>query len=237
MSESAAKLRANLQAIQERIDTAAQRAGRRSEEVRLLAVTKYFDDETTRAVVEAGCRCLGESRPQQLWHKAAALSDLPQLEWHMVGHLQRNKIKRTLPLVSLIHSADNRRLLQALEAFAAEEDKPAAILIEINISGDSSKHGFAPEEAEEALQIAASMRHLRVGGLMAMAAREGDRDRARRDFAGLRELRDQLLRVAPPGITLDELSMGMSGDFEEAIAEGSTIVRIGSALLEGVTGG
>jgi PLP dependent protein len=227
----------NLAGIRRRIADAAARDGRPGESVRLVAVTKYVGSAAARAVVAAGCHDLGESRPQALWSKASALSDLPVC-WHMIGHLQRNKIARTMPLVGLIHSVDSPRLLDALEAAAAGFERVVDVLLEVNISGEESKSGYPPGELEAELSRAACLPHLRVRGFMGMAPLAGGLAAAQSAFAGLRALRDRLRRLAPPGVSLDELSMGMSGDFESAIEHGATIVRIGSALFEGMeTGG
>ncbi|HID76472.1 MAG TPA: YggS family pyridoxal phosphate-dependent enzyme, partial [Planctomycetaceae bacterium] len=188
-----------------------------------------------RALVEAGCSLLGENRPQALWEKAAALDDLP-IQWHMIGHLQRNKVRRTLPLVSMVQSADSQRLVEAIDRVAGELGLAMPILLEVNVSGEPAKHGFAPDEVERVLEQVVRYTHVEVRGLMCMAGLEGGPERARRDFAALRTLRDRLETVALPAVRLDELSMGMSGDYEAAIEEGATIVRIGSALFEGVAG-
>lgn len=219
--------------IRQRIAAAAAKSGRAAESVTLVGVTKYADAAAAREVFEAGCPDLGESRPQQLWAKAAELADLP-VRWHLIGHLQRNKIERTLPLASLIHSADSLRLIAAIDLSAAAQNLVVPILLEVNISGEPAKHGFTPGEMAARLEDVAAFEHIRVLGMMAMAGLEGDLDSTRREFARLRELRDELRRSIPPAISLDELSMGMSGDFEAAIEEGATIVRVGSALFEGI---
>jgi pyridoxal phosphate enzyme (YggS family) len=223
----------NFATVRERIAVAAQRSGRRAADVQLVAVTKYADLEAIRQLIAAGCLDLGESRPQQLWQRSDQLP-VPGLRWHLVGHLQRNKIRRTLPIVALVHSLDSPRLLTALEEEARLAGRNVAALLEINVSGDATKHGLAAEEAEPLLATLPDYPHVAVQGLMTMAPREGDLDDARRSFARLRELRDSLQAVAPPGVELRELSMGMSGDFEAAIEEGATIVRVGSALFEGL---
>lgn len=227
-----ARIADNLSEIRRRI-AAAARSSRPPESVKLVAVTKYIEVSVIRELVAADCRDLGESRPQELWAKAAELSD-PSITWHLIGHLQRNKIDRTLPLVSLIHSADSLRLITAIDQAATVLDRVIPVLLEVNISGDRTKHGFTPDEMESRLVDIVGFDRVQVRGLMAMAGREGDPDSARRDFVRLRELRDQLRRKLPDGMSLDELSMGMSGDFEAAVEEGATIVRIGSALFEGV---
>lgn len=227
------RLSENLRCVRDTISAAAIRANRRPEDVRLVAVTKYVDHDVAAALVAAGCHDLGESRPQELWRKAEAIAD-QAIRWHLVGRLQRNKVRRTLPLVSLIHSVDSVRLLEAIDAEASSLGRPPAVLLEVNVAGEEAKQGFAPGELEPALDRAAALRHVAVRGLMTMAPLEGGTTVARTTFAALRELRDRLRPNCPPGITLDELSMGMSGDFAEAIAEGTTIVRVGSALFEGV---
>ena len=233
-SEAAKRIAENLAEVRGRIARAAEASGRAAESVALVAVTKYGDEEATRLLAEAGCGDLGESRPQALWSKAAALADL-NVRWHMVGHLQRNKIRRTLPLVSLLHSLDSTRLIDDVEKEAGLLSHKAAALLEVNVSGESNKHGFAPAELEGVLPTLATLEWVEVRGLMCMAALDGGADEAARNFASLRELRDRLQPECPANVTLKELSMGMSGDFEIAIREGATIVRIGSALFEGVT--
>ena len=208
-------------------------AGRNAGDVRLLAVTKYVGAREIRALVDAGCNDLGESRPQQLWDRAAELGDLG-VHWHLIGHLQRNKVRRTLPLVELIHSVDSPRLAAEIDAEAGQAARRAAILLEVNVSGEAAKHGFAPAEVEPFVAALAGYRNLDLRGLMCMAGLEGDLDDARREFAALRLLRDRLRPNGPAGIAMNELSMGMSGDFTVAIEEGATIVRIGSALFEGL---
>jgi hypothetical protein len=168
-----------------------------------------------------------------LWSKQAALADLP-VRWHLIGHLQRNKVERTLPLVSLIHSVDSLRLLRAIDAAAEAIERAVPVLLEVNVSGDAAKHGFSIEVTPERFDEAQLCKRVEIRGLMAMAGLDDDVTRAGRDFRCLHELREQL-RARPGGSVLDELSMGMSGDFEAAIEEGATIVRIGTALFEGIT--
>lgn len=231
------RIRANLAEVRARIAAAAASAGRTAEEVRLVAVTKYVDAATTRLVVDAGCADLGESRPQQLWDKAAALADC-EIRWHMIGHLQRNKIRRTIPLVHLLHAGDSLRLLEELhnERAATADAAPLSILLEVNVSGDAVKHGFAPRDVPGLLEALSKLPRLEIRGLMAMAGLEDDLATARRRFAEVRELRDSLRTTWAGRFPLDELSMGMSGDYEAAIAEGATLVRIGSALFDGAEG-
>lgn len=222
----------NLVRVRQRIAEGIIRSGR-TDEVRLVGVTKYVDVETTRALFQSGLHDLAESRPQELWKKAEALKDLP-IRWHMVGHLQQNKVERTLPFISLLHSGDSLRLLEAVSSAAVKQGRVIEMLLEVNISGDAAKHGFASGEIAGHLPQLAALPGLKISGLMAMAALEGGSEQARRDFAALRELRDALKENCPPQIELAELSMGMSGDYIEAVEEGATIVRIGSALFEGL---
>ncbi|EAQ77946.1 hypothetical protein DSM3645_27246 [Blastopirellula marina DSM 3645] len=226
------RLAENLAEVRGKIAAAADRAGRSSDDVRLIAVTKYVDLETTEALFELGCCDLGESRPQQLWARAEQFAARP-VRWHMIGHLQTNKAKRTAPVLSWLHAGDSLRLLKAVDA-AATADRRVQALLEINISGDAAKHGIAPDDAPRVLEEAAKLPHLEIRGLMGMAALAGGVDVARANFAALRELRDRLAADAPDNIELTELSMGMSGDYQAAIEEGATMVRVGSSLFEGI---
>lgn len=228
-----ARLSANVDAVRQRIDAAARRAGRQPEDVRLIGVTKYVDSSVATALVRAGCHDLGESRPQELWKKAEDLAALAP-RWHFIGHLQRNKVRRTLPLVSLLHAGDSLRLLEEIHAWAEEQGRTVPVLLEVNISGDASKHGFSPAELEKSLDAVARLGGVAVRGLMAMSGLESDAEQTRREFSAVRLLRDRLRNVSPPELGWDELSMGMSGDFEAAIEEGATFVRVGSALFEGL---
>jgi pyridoxal phosphate enzyme (YggS family) len=227
------RIASNVADIRERIADAAQRSGRAATDVTLVAVTKYVGPSETQMLLAAGCRDLGESRPQSLWGKADAIED-SEVRWHMIGHLQRNKVRRTIPLVCLTHSGDSVRLISEIDRLAEAGGGPAKILLEVNVSGDEAKHGFSADELEAALPQLGRLPNVTIQGLMAMARLDGDLSAARRDFTALRELRDHLMTNCPPEICLDALSMGMSRDYEVAIEEGATIVRIGSALFEGV---
>lgn len=223
----------NVARIRESIADAAERSGRRPEAVSLIAVTKYVGIEEIDALVAAGCTEMGENRPQQFWAKAEQLQGRP-IHWHMIGHLQRNKARRSLPYVTLLHAGDSLRLLEAVDRLSQEAGRVTDVLVEVNVSGDVAKHGFAPDEVEPLLPKLAELNSLRIRGLMAMASWGGSLDEARLDFIRLRKLRDKLAASCPPEISLAELSMGMSGDFEVAVEEGATMVRIGSALFEGI---
>lgn len=229
------RVQANVQAARERIAAACGKAGRSPDDVRLVAVTKYVDAAVARLVAAAGCIDLAESRPQRLQTMAAALVDVrPDVRWHLVGHLQRNKVRRMLPFLTLLHTLDSLRLLHTLEAEAASAGMACEVLVEVNLAGDPGRSGVVSRTCRRVVAAAARSQHVRLRGLMGMAARPDAPDAdARRDFAVLRELRDVLAGDVPAGM-LAELSMGMSGDLEAAILEGSTMVRVGSALFEGV---
>lgn len=234
------RVRQNLEQVQSRIASAAASAGRSVDEIRLVGVSKYVGIAETAALYAAGCPLLGESRPQQLWEKASPsfedqFHDATQpVEWHLIGHLQRNKVEKTVPLVTLIHGVDSERLLKAINQHASSHNSTSAILLEVNCSGDADKHGFTSDELKELVDRLDQFPAVKVKGLMTMAAREGGSEVARKNFAKLRKLRDQIASSVPHNVQFDELSMGMSGDFEEAIREGSTLVRVGSALWQGI---
>lgn len=237
MGERAARIAANVHAVRERISAASRNSGRTVDAVRLVAVTKYVEIDDVRAVLAAGVRDLGESRPQALVEKARLLSDEP-IAWHLIGPWQTNKVKLALPHVAWLHSGDRPRLFEAIDAAQpaalAAARPPLDVLLEVNISGDATKHGFAPDALAPQLPRLARLRGIRVRGLMAMSGLDSDPDQTRREFAAVRTLRDRLACISPPELAWDQLSMGMSGDFEAAIAEGATMVRVGSALFEGL---
>jgi pyridoxal phosphate enzyme (YggS family) len=232
----------NFHRVQERIARAAESAGRRADEIMLVGVTKYVGPKEAAELAAAGCRDLGESRPQELWKKAEAIAggrsgETRPIHWHLIGHLQRNKVARTRPLVTLIHSVDSKRLLAAInESRSSPDDNraPTNVLLEVNTSGESAKHGLAPDEVELLLAAAPNFPQVAIRGLMTMAALEGGPTVAARNFATLRDLRDRLKTNAPSCVQLNDMSMGMSDDFEVAICEGATIVRVGSLLWEGI---
>lgn len=237
------RCRSNLARVRDAVVEACRRAGRAEDSVRIVGVTKYVPLAWAAILLEAGCADLGESRPQSLWERAAAFtaSGAPwsAARWHLIGRLQRNKVRRTLPLVSLIHSLDSRRLLDEIAAEALAQQRRVEALVEVNLDGDPGRSGIAPEEVGSLLDAAAGG-PVTIRGLMGMAsaptpgAPTGDDGTARRQFASLRQLRDRHL-ADHPGLV--ELSMGMSGDFVDAILEGATIVRIGSTLWEGMDDG
>ena len=228
-----ATLCSRLAAVEVRLRAACERAGRSRADVTLVAVTKTVGIAVTELLPALGVLDLGENRPQELWRKAAALP--PAVRWHLIGHLQRNKIERTLPLVCRVHAVDSLRLLAALEAEAARRQTTLEVLLEINASREANKHGFPPEEVPALVATVTALRHVRVVGLMTMAAYEEDAERCRPTFALLRTLRDRLRTELGSADALPQLSMGMSNDFEVAVEEGATLVRLGSVLFEGLT--
>ena len=221
----------NLNSVRERIAAAARRAGRDPNKITLIAVTKRNPPEMVRPLVELGVRDLGENYPQELWKKAEVLADLP-VRWHLIGHLQGNKARRTLPLVRMIHAVDSAKLLKQLDELAAHMADPPAVCLQVNTSGEEAKHGWAPSELPQIAVAITECRHLPIAGLMTMAALGTTAESARPSFVALRALREQL-RIRT-GLPLEHLSMGMSNDFETAIEEGATLVRVGSALFEGL---
>jgi PLP dependent protein len=220
-----------LHAVEQRIIGACHRAGRQRADVALVAVTKSVSVEVAALLVELGVLHLGESRPQELSRKRPALPK--SVRWHLVGHLQRNKIERTLP-VHLVHSVDRISLLTALDEEAGKRALQVDALLEVNASGERSKMGFSPEELSRVIPEVAKLKSVRIKGLMTMAAPFTDPQRCRPAFALLRSLREELHGVLHAPHEVDHLSMGMSNDFEVAIEEGATFVRLGSVLFEGL---
>jgi pyridoxal phosphate enzyme (YggS family) len=210
--------------VRGRIAAAAQRAGRSAESVTLLAVSKTKPEAQIREAYAAGQRDFGENYVQELSAKAAALADLPGLRWHLIGPLQRNKVKPVVPVAALVHTVDRPALAQEIEKRAAAAGRVVPVLLEVNVSGEASKAGCPPAEAGALAGAVRAMPHLALRGLMTIPPDTGDREQARPFFAALRALRDRLG-------DLPELSMGMSHDFEIAVEEGATIVRVGTAIF------
>jgi pyridoxal phosphate enzyme (YggS family) len=232
MEPSAERILSNLRDVKDRMAAAAARSGRAAGVVRLVAVTKSAEVEAIRVLVEAGQRDVGESRPQQLRDRAAALAGLP-VEWHMIGQLQRNKVKYVVPTATLIHGVDSIALAEEISRRAAAQGCRAACLLEIN-SGEEQKGGVAPTDAVTVATAVAALPALDLVGLMTMAPLSDDPEASRPAFAALRELRDKINRSAfakAADKPLTELSMGMTQDYEVAIEEGATIVRVGTALF------
>ncbi|WP_169980832.1 YggS family pyridoxal phosphate-dependent enzyme [Tautonia rosea] len=221
------RIRENLGRVRGRIAEAARRSGRAADSVRLVAVTKKNPPERILPLISHGQLDLGENFPQELWKKVEALADQP-VRWHLIGHLQTNKAKRTAAMVHLIHSVDSLKLLRLID----DLESPPAVLLQANCSGEEAKHGWAPEAMLAEAEAIASCRRVPIIGLMTMAGYDTTNEEARPTFALLRDLRDRMR--SRTGLDLPELSMGMSGDFEAGIEEGATLVRVGSALFEGL---
>lgn len=222
------RLRTNLAGVRAQIERAAGRARRDPADITLVAVTKYAPDEAVRGLVSLGLCDLGEARPQQL---EARRSLAPDVRWHLIGHLQRNKVRPVLPIASLIHSVDSLKLLERIGQIAGELGQASRVLLEVNVAGEASKDGFPLDELRAQWANCLAVPNVEIRGLMTMAPLADDPESARPVFRGLRQLRDDLRTAA---VSLPDLSMGMSGDFEIAIEEGATLVRIGSALFEGL---
>lgn len=223
----------NLARIHDRIAAAARRAGRNPDEVSLMAVSKTFPASRIRDAYAAGQRIFGENRVQEFAEKASVRQDMPDAQFHMIGHLQSNKAAWSAELFDSIDSLDSLRLAQKLDEAAGKLGRKLPVLIEINVGGEEQKSGIPPvsPELEELLQAAPRLRNIRVCGLMTVPPFSDNPQVSRPYFRMLRHIREDLARRRLPGIGLDVLSMGMSHDFEVAIEEGSTQVRIGTAIF------
>jgi pyridoxal phosphate enzyme (YggS family) len=223
----------NIASIQERMAAAARGSGRNSGSITLMAVSKTQSAERMREAYAAGLRVFGENRVQEFAGKIPSLQELAQAEFHMIGHLQTNKASRTVELFGSVDSVDSLKLAEKLDAAARVLNKRLDILIEINVGGEAAKSGLPPDshELEELLKSAPRLESLHFRGLMTVPPLTGDPQGARPYFRKLREMRAAIFARKLPSITFDQLSMGMSHDFEVAIAEGSTCVRIGTAIF------
>jgi pyridoxal phosphate enzyme (YggS family) len=218
---------AKIDLVKGRIAEAAARSGRDPGEVELVAISKTYPADAVREAVDAGQLLFGENRVQEALVKIPALPD--RVRWHLIGSLQSNKVRKALPLFELIHAVDSAELARDIDRIAGEMGLFPRILLEVNVSGEGSKHGFSEDALERDLEKLLSLPRLQVEGLMTMAPLAPEAESARPFFAGLRELRDRFALRA--GIPLSTLSMGMSGDFEVAVEEGATLVRVGSAIF------
>jgi len=223
----------NVREIRGRIANAASRAGRNPSDIALMAVTKTHPADLILEAYEAGLRLFGENRVQEFAEKLPKLRSLPGAEWHMIGHLQSNKAGKSAELFSAVDSVDSVRLAQKLNQSAQQLGKKLAVLIEINVGGETAKSGVAPNsiDFEALLKEGSKFDHLEVRGLMTVPPFTEDPEQARPYFRKLREVRDRIGARNLPGIGMEVLSMGMSHDFEVAIEEGSTCVRVGTAIF------
>ena len=223
-----ALLSENLPRVRESIHQAAQRSGREGRDVTLVAVTKAHPLDAVRAVLSAGIRDVGENRLWELEEKVQALGR-DVVQWHMVGHIQSRKAKQAVALAHLVHSVDSEKLARRLSRFALEAETRIPVLIQVNVAEEESKSGFLPHEAVDSIHRLLELQGLEVRGLMTMAPLVDDEGLLRSVFSGLRKIHEAAQGL--PGYRGRELSMGMTNDFEMAVEEGSTMVRIGTALL------
>ncbi|MBX3423280.1 MAG: YggS family pyridoxal phosphate-dependent enzyme [Pirellulaceae bacterium] len=229
----------NWQRARDMVAEACIAAGRDPGEVTIVGVAKYVGPELTAQLVRAGCSTVGENRPQTLWQKhewfdTQAHNGLGQPKWHMIGHLQTNKVRRTLPLVDMIQSVDSLKLAIEINREAARLGRVMPILLDVNLTQDSTKTGMTTEQLPEVLQGLSGLENVSVCGLMAMSSLNADVADVRREFAAARELQRRLAAEYQVCGSWSQLSMGMSEDFREAIIEGSTCVRLGTLLWAGV---
>lgn len=247
------KLIDNLRRIEQRIGEACARVRRDPAKVKLVAVTKYATPEIIRNLLEIGVHNLGESRVQELTRRAAVISEWGERRrlgqdgasvtaatectpptWHMIGHLQRNKVRAVLPWIGVIHSVDSLRLAEEIDTAADKLGRKMPVLLEVNASGEAAKQGVAVAAATHLAEQIASLRHVELRGLMTMAPLTDNETVIRRTFERVRELFEEIVGERLCGPAFNDLSMGMSNDFECAIEFGATYVRIGSALFEGI---
>ncbi len=237
----------NLQRVRDKIGAACSAANRPADDVRLIAVTKYAGLDVLQCLPDAGFEDLGESRAQELVKRAAAINEflsrrprdlsagaMPRPRWHMIGHLQRNKVRSMLPWVEMIHSVDSLRLAEEIDAEGNRADRVVDVLMQVNCSGEEQKFGVAVGAATHLAEMIAPMPHISLCGLMTMAPFTDDRGVIYDCFTRCQELFDEIYHEVGVGEQFRHLSMGMSSDFDVAIACGATLVRIGTALFEGL---
>ena len=223
-------MKQRLQKIKQRIRQAAESCNRDADSVRLVTVSKTIAAEIVKEAIDAGVTILGENYVQEARDKFKALVHYP-VSWHFIGHLQSNKAKYAVRLFDLIHSVDSLKLARELDKQAGKVDKIQQILLQVNISAEDTKSGFSTDEAPRLIAEISQLKNLSVKGLMTMPPYFYQPEKVQPFFAALRELRDQIQEQSLPNVSLDELSMGMTGDFEVAIKEGATLVRIGTAIF------
>lgn len=225
------ELQASLTDIRSRIEATCARAGRAPGEVRLLPVSKTVDERRIRMIYEAGCRELGENKVQEALGKWEAMGDLQDLKWAVIGHLQTNKAKLVARFASEFQALDSLRVAEALDRRLQAEGRALDVFVQVNTSGEESKFGLAPDAVQAFMRQLPAYSSLRPRGLMTLALFSSDAEHVRPCFTLLRTLRDQMRQDSPYKDELRELSMGMSGDFELAIEEGATTVRVGQAIF------
>lgn len=223
------EIRKNLEDVKKRIESACENSSRAAEDVKLIAVSKTKPLPALREAYECGCRDFGENKVQELVEKYEALPK--DIRWHMIGHLQRNKVKYIVDKVFLIHSVDSLRLAQEIEKEAAKLHKTVDILVEVNVAGEESKFGVSVEEAPALVEEIAKMPHIRVKGLMTIAPYVEAAEENKYFFAQLKKIYVDITHKNIDNVFMEELSMGMTGDYEVAIIEGATYVRVGTGIF------
>ncbi|WP_024864594.1 YggS family pyridoxal phosphate-dependent enzyme [Butyrivibrio sp. FCS014] len=219
----------NLEFVEENISKACKKAGRDRSEVTLIAVSKTKPVSDIRQAMDCGIKTFGENKVQEIKDKTQEITE--PLNWHMIGHLQANKVKYLPGRVCMIHSVDNRKLADEIEKQFAKTDSVIDVLIEVNMAGEDSKFGLTPEEAPGFVKEISVLPHLNIRGLMTIAPYTEDPESNRVFFRGLRKLKDKINEMGIPGVNMDTLSMGMTGDYQVAIEEGATFVRVGTGIF------
>ncbi|HZX46358.1 MAG TPA: YggS family pyridoxal phosphate-dependent enzyme [Clostridia bacterium] len=220
----------NLETVKRSIEKAAAVSGRKLEDIKLVAVTKTLLPEKIREAAALGVTCVGENRVQEMLDKYQSLNDLP-LEWHMIGHLQRNKVKYIIDKVALIHSVDTIELAEEINKRAGQAGKRADVLLQVNVSGEESKFGMDPGRVFDFLERAQGLENVHIRGLMTIAPYTDNPEETRPVFARLKAIFEEIKAAKPTGVDMDYLSMGMTGDYVIAIEEGANIVRIGTGIF------
>lgn len=222
-------IRENVQFVRNKIAEACRRSGRESEEIELVAITKTVDVEQINEAIEAGIRVVGENRVQEAWRKYQEVGE--KAHWHMVGHLQTNKVKRVLQFADMIHSVDSVYLAREIQTQAKKLDRTIEILIQVNTSGEESKFGLEPEATIGAIEEVSTLPNLKIKGLMTIGAFLPNPEDVRPCFKLLNDLKDRVNERGITSVEIGTLSMGMTNDYEIAIEEGSTMVRVGTAIF------
>ena len=219
----------NLQKVERRIEEACKRAGRSRDEVTLIAVSKTKPVEMIREAMDGGIEDFGENKVQEMCGKMEEIKE--PLRWHLIGHLQRNKVKYVVGKAFLIHSVDSLRLAEEIQKEAEKKNVVCPILVEINIGEEESKSGIKKEEAIELVKQISALSRVRIKGLMCVPPATPDPENSRGYFRRMKQLREEIQKLELPGVEMKELSMGMTGDFEVAVEEGATYVRVGTAIF------
>lgn len=222
-------IQTNIEQVKSKIEEACRRSGRSPQEVTLIAVSKTKPCEALKEAYDCGMRFFGENKVQEICEKVPNLPD--DIQWHMIGHLQRNKVKQVIDKVSLIHSVDSYRLAETIELEAAKKDRIVPILLEVNVAGEDSKYGLSVEEVLPLVQQISTFSHIRIKGLMTIAPFVENPEENRNVFSTLRQLSVDIAEKNIDNVSIEVLSMGMTNDYEVAIEEGATMVRVGTGIF------